>query len=219
MVLEFDPANVKQRQIGQNPSGGTTSSATVSINKLNTTSNFEDGKAYSNAANSTNPTVYIRFGRTSAGLAYYQYSTSSGEFPSSVPSNTAVDSIIPGNGSGASGTVFYNEQTALILYAGTPLTDGTGVETSGSYDVMIEGGSTLAGKVTLVTAQNRDIIFNLYKGDILYDGMRRQSTTGTNANFAAATDIKYDADGKGLGGERFGLRCKRESKSKCRQPI
>jgi len=163
-----------------------------------------EGETYSNSETATSNTAFIRFGRTTSGGAYYQYSNASGVFPNR-PGNSVT------SGTTDNQAVFYDENVPLILYAGnnatTTTVNGRDVLTiTQPFHVMIDGGSQLAGKVTVVTAPNYNISFNLYKGDILYEGLERGTnagtTTGTSptpSNLNFSTNINYAAQGSGFG--------------------
>jgi hypothetical protein len=147
----------------------------------------------------SNKTVFLKFGTfgtEASKRGYYQYNTSnSGTFSSITPNSS--------NCTAANGCEYYDLDKETIIYAGDyDATTGAITDNNNKINVMIDGGSTLAGKVTLVTAKDRDIIFNLYKGDILYDGMTRGTGDGNNggANFANTKDVAYSAPSSAMEG-------------------
>jgi hypothetical protein len=177
MELKFD---AKATTIDKKSINGTLLNGTV------------EGATYSNGNTSDNRathTVFLKFGKTTDGTPYYQYSDASGNF-------TTITNAASCSNTNRCETYIVNNET--VLYAGGYNNDGTIKSDNEAFNVMIDGGSTLAGKVTVVTAPNRDIIFNLYKGDILYDGMARGTGATTNGgeNFANTNDLVYNSDGK-----------------------
>jgi hypothetical protein len=144
-----------------------------------------EGVGYSsNSSAAADHTVFIKFGYSGSGnQAYYDYSDAAGNFD-------------------INRRITYDIDKPLVLYAGQSGTivkseDGERdvINVTDPFNVMIDGGSQLAGKVTVLTAPNYNISFNLYKGDVLYAGLDRGS--GERANFS--TNIKYVASGSGFG--------------------